>query len=179
MRVTRPWLAAASLPMLAAAPSYSGWRLPATVQSLLELLPSFDLAVPKKKVSHSRKAMRSANKGLKDKRSACFPPRTLPRPADPPCQILCTVQDADHQNLHIICAQIAIRASAAGGRQWQRRCRIRWAPVHHQHRHDCTRNHLWTLMETDSLTTLQLNIAVHKYLEQLFSGDDQHRARFT
>ncbi|KAF8501923.1 hypothetical protein JB92DRAFT_2650701, partial [Gautieria morchelliformis] len=35
--------------------------------SLLELLPPFLFAVPKKKVSHSRKAMRAANKGLKDK----------------------------------------------------------------------------------------------------------------
>ncbi|EIW86673.1 hypothetical protein CONPUDRAFT_17616, partial [Coniophora puteana RWD-64-598 SS2] len=36
-------------------------------QSLLDLLPPIILAVPKKKVSHSRKRMRSANKGLKDK----------------------------------------------------------------------------------------------------------------
>ncbi|KAI6047599.1 hypothetical protein EDC04DRAFT_2556094 [Pisolithus marmoratus] len=35
--------------------------------SLWELLPPIVLAVPKKKVSHSRKAMRSAHKGLKDK----------------------------------------------------------------------------------------------------------------
>ncbi|KAG8968074.1 hypothetical protein FRC03_008773 [Tulasnella sp. 419] len=38
-----------------------------TIQSLLDLFPPFLLAVPKKKVSHSRKSMRSANKGLKDK----------------------------------------------------------------------------------------------------------------
>ncbi|KDQ07865.1 hypothetical protein BOTBODRAFT_38422 [Botryobasidium botryosum FD-172 SS1] len=38
-----------------------------SIQSLLELFPPFLLAVPKKKVSHSRKSMRSANKGLKDK----------------------------------------------------------------------------------------------------------------
>ncbi|KDQ63715.1 hypothetical protein JAAARDRAFT_53903 [Jaapia argillacea MUCL 33604] len=38
-----------------------------TLQSLLDLLPPFLLAVPKKKTSHSRKRMRSANKGLKDK----------------------------------------------------------------------------------------------------------------
>ncbi|KZO98370.1 hypothetical protein CALVIDRAFT_41656 [Calocera viscosa TUFC12733] len=37
------------------------------IQHLLDLFPPFLLAVPKKKVSHSRKAMRSANKGLKDK----------------------------------------------------------------------------------------------------------------
>lgn len=40
-----------------------------TLQSLMDLLPPFLLAVPKKKVSHSRKAMRAANKGLKDKTS--------------------------------------------------------------------------------------------------------------
>ncbi|KAI0304957.1 hypothetical protein BC826DRAFT_898030, partial [Russula brevipes] len=37
--------------------------------SLRNLIPPFLLAVPKKKVSHSRKAMRSANKGLKDKQN--------------------------------------------------------------------------------------------------------------
>ncbi|EDR15608.1 uncharacterized protein LACBIDRAFT_300691 [Laccaria bicolor S238N-H82] len=42
------------------------WSLP-SLQSLLELFPPFVLAVPKSKTSHSRKAMRSANKGLKDK----------------------------------------------------------------------------------------------------------------
>ncbi|KZT02754.1 uncharacterized protein LAESUDRAFT_661153 [Laetiporus sulphureus 93-53] len=47
-------------------PSPLRWALP-SLQSLLELLPPFLLAVPKKKVSHSRKSMRSANKGLKDK----------------------------------------------------------------------------------------------------------------
>ena len=40
-----------------------------TLPSLLELLPPIILAVPKKKVSHSRKAMRSAHKGLQDKQS--------------------------------------------------------------------------------------------------------------
>jgi large subunit ribosomal protein L32 len=44
------------------------------LDSLLELFPPFLLAVPKKKVSHSRKAMRSANKGLKDKQSARLNP---------------------------------------------------------------------------------------------------------
>lgn len=37
--------------------------------SLLELLPPIVLAVPKSKISHSRKSMRSANKGLKNKSS--------------------------------------------------------------------------------------------------------------
>lgn len=39
------------------------------LESLMELFPPFLLAVPKKKTSHSRKSMRSANKGLKDKHS--------------------------------------------------------------------------------------------------------------
>ncbi|KAG8892111.1 hypothetical protein FRB99_002945, partial [Tulasnella sp. 403] len=47
-----------SLPTLSAIPA---------IQSLWDLFPPFLLAVPKKKVSHSRKNMRSANKGLKDK----------------------------------------------------------------------------------------------------------------
>ncbi|KAJ7925828.1 ribosomal L32p protein family-domain-containing protein [Mycena leptocephala] len=44
------------------------WAFP-SLQSLLELFPPFVLAVPKKKVSHSRKSMREANKGLKDKKN--------------------------------------------------------------------------------------------------------------
>ncbi|KAF8237814.1 hypothetical protein L208DRAFT_1245645 [Tricholoma matsutake] len=40
-----------------------------TVQSLLQLFPPIVLAVPKSKISHSRKSMRSANKGLKDKQN--------------------------------------------------------------------------------------------------------------
>jgi len=43
-----------------------------SLQSLVDLFPPFLLAVPKKKVSHSRKAMRAANKGLKDKQSVSF-----------------------------------------------------------------------------------------------------------
>ncbi|KAJ6610038.1 hypothetical protein B0H10DRAFT_2061705 [Mycena sp. CBHHK59/15] len=60
---TRP-LALAAVPAFLTASRT--WALP-TLQSLLELFPPFLLAVPKKKVSHSRKSMRSANKGLKDK----------------------------------------------------------------------------------------------------------------
>lgn len=41
------------------------------LSSLLELLPPIVLAVPKSKVSHSRKSMRSANKGPKNKTSEC------------------------------------------------------------------------------------------------------------
>lgn len=58
-----PVFASASL----SAPGLS-WSLP-SLQSLLELFPPFLLAVPKSKTSHSRKAMRAANKGLKDKQS--------------------------------------------------------------------------------------------------------------
>ncbi len=47
----------------------TGWTLPQTFPSLEELILR---AVPKKKTSHSRKSMRSANKGLKDKRRTCF-----------------------------------------------------------------------------------------------------------
>ncbi|KAF8350032.1 hypothetical protein F5887DRAFT_943425 [Amanita rubescens] len=55
------------------------WTIP-SLQSLLELFPPFLRAVPKKKTSHSRKAMRSANKGLKDKENivncpACGSPK--------------------------------------------------------------------------------------------------------
>ncbi|KAG6813260.1 hypothetical protein H0H92_012674 [Tricholoma furcatifolium] len=49
------------------APTFT-WAAP-SLQSLLELLPPFVLAVPKSKISHSRKSMRSANKGLKDKQN--------------------------------------------------------------------------------------------------------------
>ncbi|TFK30478.1 hypothetical protein FA15DRAFT_751519 [Coprinopsis marcescibilis] len=46
------FIAAAALPRLA------NWSL----QSILDLFPSIVLAVPKKKVSHSRKSMRNSNK---------------------------------------------------------------------------------------------------------------------
>ncbi|KAH8102630.1 ribosomal L32p protein family-domain-containing protein [Cristinia sonorae] len=54
------------LPAAFLAPKPITWAIP-SLQSLLELFPPFLLAVPKKKTSHSRKSMRSANKGLKDK----------------------------------------------------------------------------------------------------------------
>ncbi|KAG8743432.1 hypothetical protein FRC12_015053 [Ceratobasidium sp. 428] len=45
-----------------------------SLRTLLELFPPIVLAVPKKKTSHSKKRMRSANKGLKDKISmSAFP----------------------------------------------------------------------------------------------------------
>ncbi|KAG6845813.1 hypothetical protein H0H87_003868 [Tephrocybe sp. NHM501043] len=55
------------------------WTTP-SLKSLLELIPPFLLAVPKSKISHSRKSMRSANKGLKDKQNivncpACGQPK--------------------------------------------------------------------------------------------------------
>ncbi|KAL1951984.1 hypothetical protein VTO73DRAFT_1133 [Trametes versicolor] len=64
--LARMSLAAAFLPAFLAAPKPFSWAMPA-LPSLLELFPPWLLAVPKKKTSHSRKAMRSANKGLKDK----------------------------------------------------------------------------------------------------------------
>ncbi|KAH9969039.1 hypothetical protein BC827DRAFT_1263475 [Russula dissimulans] len=51
----------------------SSWSIP-LLPSLRDLIPPFLLAVPKKKVSHSRKAMRSANKGLKDKQNVVHCP---------------------------------------------------------------------------------------------------------
>ncbi|KAI0348047.1 hypothetical protein BDW22DRAFT_1321198 [Trametopsis cervina] len=70
----RQFLAAPFFPAFAAAPTPSSWTLPTSLQSLLELFPPFLLAVPKKKTSHSRKAMRSANKGLKDKHNVVHCP---------------------------------------------------------------------------------------------------------
>jgi len=74
-----PAIATALLPTFLASQQPFNWAMP-TLQSLLDLLPPFLLAVPKKKVSHSRKAMRSSNKGLKDKRNivscpACGQPK--------------------------------------------------------------------------------------------------------
>ncbi|KAJ3787962.1 hypothetical protein GGU11DRAFT_771663 [Lentinula aff. detonsa] len=50
-------------------PTFLGgsFKIPSLASLLEELFPRILLAVPKKKVSHSRKAMRAANKGLKDK----------------------------------------------------------------------------------------------------------------
>ncbi len=61
-------LAAAFMPAFLTPKPFT-WAIP-SLPSLLELFPPWLLAVPKKKTSHSRKAMRSANKGLKDKQSA-------------------------------------------------------------------------------------------------------------
>ena len=57
-----------SVVALTAARSAFNWSIP-SLASLVDLFPPFLLAVPKKKVSHSRKSMRAANKGLKDKQS--------------------------------------------------------------------------------------------------------------
>jgi large subunit ribosomal protein L32 len=69
----RPGFAAVVLPTFLASQKPFNWAVP-SLQSLLDLFPPFLLAVPKKKVSHSRKAMRSANKGLKDKKSMPYSP---------------------------------------------------------------------------------------------------------
>ncbi|KAE9411089.1 hypothetical protein BT96DRAFT_870955 [Gymnopus androsaceus JB14] len=55
---------AASKPFLSTFFSFGGSSWASVLQ---EFFPRILLAVPKKKVSHSRKAMRAANKGLKDK----------------------------------------------------------------------------------------------------------------
>jgi len=54
-------------PALAALPGVGA--LIGGISSLLELLPPIVLAVPKHKVTHSRKSMRSAHKGIKNKTS--------------------------------------------------------------------------------------------------------------
>ncbi|KAM0754314.1 hypothetical protein T439DRAFT_278296, partial [Meredithblackwellia eburnea MCA 4105] len=48
-------------------PSYSlASLIPDTLAGLRELLPPWVLAVPKSKTTHSKKSMRSSNKGLKE-----------------------------------------------------------------------------------------------------------------
>jgi hypothetical protein len=64
---SRGLLASALVPSFLAAPRLGTWTLPSLLDVLADLFPPILHAVPKKKVSHSRKAMRSANKGLKDK----------------------------------------------------------------------------------------------------------------
>ncbi|KAK6907276.1 ribosomal protein L32 [Kwoniella mangroviensis CBS 10435] len=58
-------------PIESTIPTASSWRsiLPSfSLESILELIPPIVWAsVPKKKTSHSRKSMRSANKGLKNR----------------------------------------------------------------------------------------------------------------
>ena len=63
-----PWLTRTTAPSFLASQTPFNLALP-VLQPLLDLLPPIVLAVPKSKVSHSRKSMRSANKGLKDKQS--------------------------------------------------------------------------------------------------------------
>ena len=70
---TRSWWTSRfsfGLGALSSAPAAGGLALALpSLRTLVELFPPIVLAVPKKKTSHSRKAMRSANKGLKDKTS--------------------------------------------------------------------------------------------------------------
>lgn len=59
-----------SSPALASSALSAPWYLSIPgLASLLELLPPILLAVPKSKISHSRKSMRSANKGPRNKSS--------------------------------------------------------------------------------------------------------------
>lgn len=90
------------------------WSIP-RLPSLRDLIPPFLLAVPKKKVSHSRKAMRSANKGLKDKQSEC----TFLESVIMPSTIVQTwfiVLDVVHQSSRTIYVLIATPASTVLGR---------------------------------------------------------------
>ena len=68
---------AAALPSTYA-PSSGSWYAPLlpALERLGELFPPILMAVPKHKVTHSRKSMRSANKGLHNKTSK-FSPREL------------------------------------------------------------------------------------------------------
>ncbi|KAG8716251.1 hypothetical protein FRC08_009704 [Ceratobasidium sp. 394] len=66
----RTWTANLGLSILPTPTPQTAGRLSLALPSLrtlLELFPPIVLAVPKKKTSHSKKRMRSANKGLKDK----------------------------------------------------------------------------------------------------------------
>ncbi|KAF8560390.1 hypothetical protein OG21DRAFT_1502687 [Imleria badia] len=71
---TRSFFSAFRLPWLTRPTSAPASQAPFNLalpilQPLLDLLPAIVLAVPKSKISHSRKSMRSANKGLKDKQN--------------------------------------------------------------------------------------------------------------
>lgn len=57
------------MPSPAAAPAAPWYTFLPGLSSLLELMPPILMAVPKHKVTHSRKSMRSANKGLKNRTS--------------------------------------------------------------------------------------------------------------
>jgi hypothetical protein len=71
------------------------------LQPLLDLLPAIVLAVPKSKISHSRKSMRSANKGLKDKQSTLHSVPTAFVSDRCPLQTLSTAQLVEKPSLLI------------------------------------------------------------------------------
>ncbi|KAJ7225477.1 hypothetical protein GGX14DRAFT_639082, partial [Mycena pura] len=80
------------------------WTIP-SMQSLLELFPPFVLAVPKKKTSHSRKSMREANKGLKDKQNivncpGCGSPKLAHHLCDPCYSFLSRMWKQAKQHAH-------------------------------------------------------------------------------
>lgn len=54
------------LPVFSVAAPSSFRAIPDTLAALRDLLPPWLLAVPKSKTSHSKKSMRSSNKGLKE-----------------------------------------------------------------------------------------------------------------
>jgi large subunit ribosomal protein L32 len=112
----RPLFAGAALllPSSLALPRPSTWTLPSLLDALGGLFPPILRAVPKKKVSHSRKAMRSANKGLKDKNSARAPGSACTR-LTVWWQTLSTARRVVHQSWRTTCARAASRRSADGG----------------------------------------------------------------
>lgn len=76
----RSFVAASIIPSFFFAPRGNTSLIPSLWDTLADLFPSILMAVPKKKISHSRKSMRSANKGLKDKQNlvhcpACGAPK--------------------------------------------------------------------------------------------------------
>ncbi|KAF7320277.1 putative 54S ribosomal protein L32, mitochondrial [Mycena kentingensis (nom. inval.)] len=102
---TNAWrpIAFGAVPALVA--SLREWTIP----TLAQLFPSIVLAVPKKKTSHSRKAMREANKGLKDKQSASAAYLTRETRLICSLQILLAALGAEPQNWRTTYVPIAIR----------------------------------------------------------------------
>lgn len=131
IQLTRPVLAASLIPTFLTAPKSFALSLP-SLQSLLELFPPFLLAVPKSKTSHSRKAMRSANKGLKDKQSALycyFEP--VESNLNPGClKISSIAQDVGLQNSRTTCAPTAIRSLVGCGSPSRKGGRYPICPEH-------------------------------------------------
>jgi ribosomal protein L32 len=137
----RPNAAGALVPALAVPlfmPRAPAWtvRLPSLLDALWDLFPPVLRAVPKKKVSHSRKAMRSANKGLKDKFSACAAAHLWRAPADGrvrgASQTSYTARRAARQSWPTTSVRAASRKSVARGSVPAQNCS--GAPAGRRHR---------------------------------------------